>query len=152
MRKNISQFLFELRTALVNLIERICNSLRRKKMAADSNPIEKKSIQFENGHQATYISVTPETPVENILPALGLSKAKAVIMVCGSTKPFSGRLKNRLTELFSRGVAKAAKEKEAIIIDGGTKAGVIELMGLGVADRDRETSLIGVAPAGNVSF
>jgi hypothetical protein len=37
-------------------------------------------------------------------------------------------------------------------MDGGTHAGVIAMMGQGVADRGRKTALVGVAPAGKVTY
>jgi hypothetical protein len=48
-------------------------------------------------------------------------------------------------------VAQAALECEAVIIDEGTKTGVSELVGQGVADRGRKTKLIGVLPQGIIS-
>lgn len=40
-------------------------------------------------------------------------------------------------QLFSRGIARAAVDAEALIMDGGTQAGVMAIMGQGVADRGR---------------
>jgi len=57
-----------------------------------------------------------------------------------------------LVQLFSRGIARIAAETGAMIIDGGTRAGVMELMGLGVADRGRKSILLGVPPAGMVTY
>jgi hypothetical protein len=59
-------------------------------------------------------------------------------------------LASRLTQLFSRGVARAAVDAGALIIAGGTRSGVMKLMGQGVADRGHAVPLIGVAPAGKV--
>jgi SLOG in TRPM, prokaryote/SMODS and SLOG-associating 2TM effector domain 1/Protein of unknown function (DUF4231) len=39
-----------------------------------------------------------------------------------------------------------------LIVDGGTQAGVMALVGQGVADRGRKTALLGVAPAGKVTY
>ena len=57
-----------------------------------------------------------------------------------------------MAPFFSLGIARAAKNSNALIIDGGTRAGVMELIGLGVADQGHETELIGVAPSGKVTF
>jgi len=60
--------------------------------------------------------------------------------------------KSRLTQLFSRGIARAASETGALIIDGGTKSGVMGLMGQGVAEREHKSILLGIAPARTVTY
>src|SRR5262249_23570882 len=58
----------------------------------------------------------------------------------------------RLVQLCSRGIARAAANIGAVIMDGGTQAGVIAMMGQGVSDRGRKTALVGVVPAGKVTY
>src|SRR5688572_23634237 len=115
-------------------------------MPATPDSFEKKSILFENGQPAEILHVRQALNAPEILKALGIPKAQAAIIVGGSAKPFNPRLKNRLTDLLSRGVARAALECKAILLDEGTKAGVSEIVGQGVADRGRGTRLIGVLP------
>ena len=88
-------------------------------MPANSSLIKEQPIIFENGNQADLIQISPGTDAAEILSTLSLSKAQAVMLVCGSTQPLSGKLKNRLQDLLSRGVAQAAVDSHAIIIDGG---------------------------------
>ena len=57
-----------------------------------------------------------------ILKALEIPTAQAVIIVSGSAKPFNPRLRNRLIDLLGRGVAQAALECKAILLDEGTKS------------------------------
>src|SRR5512138_1998917 len=113
-------------------------------MPTQPDSFEKKSILFENGKSAQVFQLQQALDVER-LKALDIS-AQAAIIVGGSTTPFQPRLKNRLTDLISRGVAQAALESKAILIDEGTNTGVSELVGQGVADRGRKTQLIGVLP------
>jgi hypothetical protein len=54
--------------------------------------------------------------------------------------------------LFSRGIARAAADAEALIIDGGTQAGAMQIMGQSIVHRGRKSSLLGVAPAGKVTY
>ena len=113
-------------------------------------PKEEQLLSFENGNSAKWIQVSPDADAAVILSKLNISKSQAVFVLCGSTIKLGTKVKNRLQELISRGVAKAAVDTEALIIDGGTRAGVIELMGKGVEDRGRKTILIGVSPIGKV--
>jgi hypothetical protein len=54
--------------------------------------------------------------------------------------------------LFSQGVARAALDADALIIDGGTHSGVMKLIGQGVADHGYKTRLLGVTPVGKALY
>jgi len=98
--------------------------------------------------------VTPHarTPAASILEALDIEQPKALIMLVGGAAGLDESLKPRLAQVFSRGIAWAAAEMHAIIVDGGTQAGVMAIMGQGVADQGRQSVLLGLAPAGKVSY
>lgn len=83
---------------------------------------------------------------------LNLPEPHAVILIIGGADALDDKLKPELEELFSRGIARAAIDVNAVIIDGGTNSGVMSLVGQAVADRGRRTSLIGVAPKAKVTY
>ncbi|MFL7868933.1 MAG: SLATT domain-containing protein, partial [Anaerolineales bacterium] len=112
---------------------------------------EKKSIVFDNGRSAEVLHVKEPLEVNKVWEAQEIPLAQAAVIVGGSATPFSTRLKNRLVDLLSRGVAQAAQECEAILLDQGTKEGVIVILGQGVADRGRKNSFIGVTSPGKIS-
>src|SRR6267142_7279466 len=86
--------------------------------------------------------------VVEILRKLGLPEVRRpVIIVCGGAGELPSAVKPRLRQLFSRGIARAAAQLHAVILDGGTQAGVMEIVGTAVADLGRRTPLVGVAPA-----
>ena len=118
----------------------------------DEKQIIHKKITFPNGNKAQSAIVSPDAPVEDILSSLNIEKPKALILIFGGAAGLAESLKPRLAQLFSRGIACAAIETGAIIIDGGTKAGVMELMGQAVADQRRRTILLGVAPSAKVTY
>src|SRR3990172_5387062 len=97
-------------------------------MSAAPAPTEKKSIVFENGQSAAILHIRQSAQAPELLKNLDIPQAQAAIIVGGSTTPFQPRLKNRLTDLISRGVAQAALECEAILFDEGTGAGVSEIV------------------------
>lgn len=84
--------------------------------------------------------------------SLGLAQPKAVILLSGGADEMDAEMMAGLTELFSRGIARAAADAGALVIDGGTASGVMKLMGQGIADRRRQTPLLGVVPSGKVSY
>jgi hypothetical protein len=61
-------------------------------------------------------------------------------------------LKARLAELFIDAIAPAGAELGALIMDGGTQSGVMAMMGEAVARDGRRSQLLGVAPAGKVTY
>jgi TRPM family ion channel/conflict system pore-forming effector with SLATT domain/uncharacterized protein DUF4231 len=115
--------------------------------------IEKKSIPLRRDHPAVAVFPSADSKAEEIVTALGVEKAyKAVILVLGSAADLDQKLIPRLTQLFGRGIARAAAETKSVVLDGGTQAGVMALIGEGVAGRGYSTTLIGVAPASKVSY
>ncbi len=114
--------------------------------------LDKKEIIFSNGNRAQVVAPPAGTPAASILKALDIEQPKPLIMVVGGATGLDRALKPRLVQLFSRGIARAAAETGALIIDGGTQAGVMAMMGQGVADQGRKSTLLGVAPAGRVTY
>jgi len=114
--------------------------------------LKKKKIKFPNGNRAQLVRPAAGTPAADILKKLGIEQTEALIMIVGGADNVDESLNLLLVQLFSRGIARIAAETGAMIIDGGTRAGVMELMGLGVADRGGKSILMGVAPAGRVTY
>lgn len=118
---------------------------------ADEN-IQPQAVAFPNGNNAKLITVTRGTGAATIIDALGLRKPKSVVLLIGGRDPLDPKLANQLTQLFSRGIARAAVDGEALLMDGGTETGATAILGQGVADRGRKSALLGVAAAGKVTF
>jgi hypothetical protein len=114
--------------------------------------IQPQEIVFPNNNAAKLISASPGAPMASLIESLGISPPKNLILIIGGADKLDDKLTSRLTQLFSRGIARAAADAEALIIDGGTQAGVMQIMGQSIADRGRKTSLVGVAPAGKVTY
>jgi hypothetical protein len=112
----------------------------------------KKEIFFPNDNWAQLVAPPAGAEAADILHTLGIEQPKALIMISGSAAGLDEALKPHLVQLFSRGIARAAANMGALIIDGGTHAGVMAMMGQGVADRGRKSTLLGVAPAGKVTY
>jgi hypothetical protein len=108
---------------------------------------------IDAGAGTTAVAVFPGAGenAADVLRALALPAHQAVLVVLGTAADPAAALLPRLTQLFGRGVAKAALDTGAVVLDGGTDAGVMRLMGLGVASRGQRTPLVGVAPAALVA-
>lgn len=114
--------------------------------------IRKEAILFPNNQRATAIFPAADASPTDILAALDLKPHKTLILIIGGAEGVDEKLKPRLIQLFGRGIARAAANANAVIIDGGTQSGVMAMMGQGVADRGSKCSLIGVAPKALIAY
>jgi hypothetical protein len=114
--------------------------------------IQPQEVVFPNNNLAKIVVAPLSASASSVIEALGISAPKNLILLIGGADRLDEKLSNRLTQLFSRGIARAAVDAEALIMDGGTQAGVMAIMGQGVADRGRKSSLLGVAPMEKVTY
>ena len=117
-----------------------------------------KEVSFSNGNRAHLVAPPAGSDAAGILQALGIQPPTPLIIISGGAGDMTeamaadAKLEPRLTQLFSRGIARAAADVKAVILDGGTEAGVMQLMGQGVVGQGRGVPLVGVAPAGQVTY
>ena len=112
----------------------------------------KKEISFENGNHAVVVIVPCDTDPQAILKMLDLAQPNALVIVLGGAKGLDDSQRTRLAELFSDAIAPAAAELGALIVDGGTQSGVMAMMGEAVARNGRRSQLLGIVPAGKVTY
>ena len=108
-----------------------------------------KILDFGVNQHAKAIRVSPETNADEILQKLELDGLNnALITVSGGAGKINldDEKLSRLSQICSRGIAAAAAEIGADLIDGGTASGIMKMMGQGVLDRGRRSRLIGVCP------
>src|SRR5438046_10727089 len=110
--------------------------------------IQPQRIVFANKNRAKRVAASPGAPMASLIESLGISPPKNLILLIGGADKLDEKLTSRLTQLFSRGIARAAADAEPLIVDGGTQAGVMQIMGQSIADRGHKSSLLGVAAAG----
>ena len=114
--------------------------------------IQLQEIVFSNNNGAKLVTASLGVPMASLIESLGISPPKNLILLIGGADKLDEKLTSRLTQLFSRGIARAAADAEALIIDGGTQAGVMQIMGQSIVDRGRKSSLLGIAPEGKVTY
>ncbi len=114
--------------------------------------VNTQQIQFPNGNRALAVTTSPGTRAIDLVHALGISQPKALILIAGGTPKISEHNQPGLIQLFTNGIAHVAASFDAVIIDGGTQSGVMALMGQGVAQQQRKPTLLGISPAGMVTY
>jgi hypothetical protein len=117
-----------------------------------SSSPNKQSIHFPDGNTAVSVTLPANASAAEALHMLNFQQPEALIMVIGGAGQLDDSFRDRLKTLCNLGIARVAAEAKAAIIDGGTRAGVMELIGRAVADRGNQSPLLGVAPSGTVTY
>src|SRR5712692_5687284 len=118
-----------------------------------NNPsLKKVEIRFLNDNRAVFVKAAPATPAANLIAALEIKKPATVLLLIGGADDLDPALNAQIEHLLEHGLALAAADTNALIIDGGTRAGVMERIGKVIARSGRVTPLLGIAPAGKVTY
>ncbi len=117
-----------------------------------SRVMNKNTILFSNGNTALFVTTTANTLITDAIHTLDIQQPKALFMVIGGASNLDESLNAHLKFLSKLGIARVATEAGAAIIDGGTQAGIMEIMGQAIADRGHQSILLGVAPSGAVTY
>lgn len=115
-------------------------------------PLRKQVIRFPNGNTAQAVIFPIDASITDLVYRLNLPQPGALIMIAGGASQMLKSTGAQLSTLFTNGIAHIASSLDALIIDGGTQAGVMALIGLGVAHQRHKPTLLGVAPAGTVIY
>jgi SLOG in TRPM, prokaryote len=109
-------------------------------------------VNFEGGRTATAVRVDQPSDISAALAALGLHTPQRVVALVGGAGRMDASELARLRPLFERGLAPLADRLGVVVIDGGTDAGVMHLIGRARTWAGATFPLLGVAAAGTVWF
>jgi SLOG in TRPM, prokaryote len=105
-------------------------------------------VTLNNRNPAIALKMADQTEIPNALQALGLNRHQPVLVVIGGASKLSLEDYQHVQSLFAHGLAPLAEKWQACVIDGGTEAGVMQLMGQARRFVDGKFPLIGVCPIG----
>jgi len=117
-----------------------------------SQAMKKREIHFPSGNRAQAIFPPAGTRATDLLHTLDIKQPNAVIIIAGGASKMDEQVHPDVVRLFTRVIAQVAASAKALIIDGGTQAGEMAIMGQAVAEQQRRSMLLGVAPAGSVTY
>lgn len=106
---------------------------------------------FVNGRTAEAIHVSASTDLSMALHQISLSPPHPAIVVVGGASGLEESDLNHLRPLFVKGLTPVAEALGAVVVDGGTDAGVMRLIGQAHAETGANFPLIGVAVADKVA-
>src|SRR5256886_11016736 len=116
------------------------------------NEIEKPArFTFSNGRSALAMRVRHGEELPTALYELGLRSGQPNLVLIGGASKMDVKELNGIRSLFVECLVPAIATLDATVIDGGTDAGIMQLMGQARAITGETFPLIGVAVAGKVT-
>jgi hypothetical protein len=113
---------------------------------------EPKVSELPNESRASVIQVNDPANLLIDLEKIGLQEPRPVIVVIGGASKMTEESLIRLRLLFENVLAPTAEKLGAYVVDGGTDAGVMQMMGQARAKIAAKFPLIGVAPVEKVEL
>jgi len=108
------------------------------------------SLNFNEGQTATVATVSEAGELSDALEQMGLVGSHPILVIVGGASQMSEADFVRIQSLFIEVLAPIAQRLGAYIVDGGTDAGVMQLIGNARHQINAQFPLIGVAPTGKV--
>jgi hypothetical protein len=105
-----------------------------------------REIRFPNGNRAQAVIAPIGTRAIDLVSALGLPQSQALILITGGASKMDEQIHSNLLEQLAFGIARFAASLHALVIDGGTQAGVMALIGEGTARQPSKPTLLGISP------
>ena len=102
-------------------------------------------IEFGDGHAARVARPRRFADVGAAVGELGLEGGLRVLVVVGGASGLDERGKERLRILFSQVIVPVARAWNAVVVDGGTDSGVMQLLGQASRAEGASFPLVGVA-------
>ncbi|MBD2498961.1 hypothetical protein [Nostoc sp. FACHB-280] len=108
------------------------------------------NLTLNSQQAAVAVTVSQTTQLPEALAQLGLSHSHPVLVIVGGASLISEVDFLRIQNLFVEVLAPIAQSLGAYVVDGGTDAGVMRLMGNARSQINGDFPLIGVAPLAKV--
>ena len=124
----------------------------RRARLTDAEPLE---VSFDNGNRAALVEAGAGDDARGLIGTIGLAArvGRPVLVVCGGADELRGEHRRRAANVLGPAVASAAVVADATVVDGGTAAGVMELVGAARAERPSDLPIVvGVSPLGKVTY
>lgn len=109
-------------------------------------------LAFPDGSEACAVRAYNPEDLPGVLRVLGLQGPCPVIVLVGGAGGLDDPILTRLRPLFEEGLAPLAGDLGACVVDGGTDAGVMRLMGEARFEAGLGFPLVGIVASGTVAL
>lgn len=109
------------------------------------------TIPFDNGNRAKAVRVATDTDPLQIMQVLNFTHTQPSIFISGGAGMMSDEDKRMVKRILAE-VAAFAEEHHAVILDGGTESGIMQMVGDAKRDFNYKFPLLGISPLGKISY
>jgi hypothetical protein len=109
-------------------------------------------VTFATGNTARALRISDHADVGAALSDLGIDSGRPTLALVGGAGKMSTEDQERLRELFTDAVARIAEQLGAAVVDGGTDAGIMRMMGQARQETKAQFPLLGVVAEGTAFF
>jgi hypothetical protein len=110
------------------------------------------TIEFGDGKRARAVRTPQHANTQAITEALRLARACPALVIMGGAGKMDAEAMRTTRSSIEDGLSRFAEEHNVAIIDGGTMAGVMGLLGFARQRRHYHFPLVGVAPESRVAY
>ena len=110
------------------------------------------TIRFSEHQYSPALRVDPNDDVQKIIESFGLITPRPTLFITGGASRMTEDDIQRTREIMNEGIAKFAEQHNVTVIDGGTDAGVMQMIGEARKKNNYKFPLIGCAPYYKVTF
>lgn len=109
-------------------------------------------ISFREGAWIPAIKTKPNADPQKIIDAFGLINPRPTLFISGGASAMSEEDIQRTRVLMDKGIVAFAEKHNITVVDGGTEAGVMDMIGHAREKNNYKFPLIGVAPIHRISY
>jgi hypothetical protein len=109
-----------------------------------------RTIRFDTDRTALVAEIVRTQELSGVMEGLGLARPVPVLVLVGGADGLDETAARRLRQLLGKTLVPALRRLGATVIDGGTDAGVMGLMGRARSEANAGFPLLGVAARGTV--
>jgi hypothetical protein len=121
-------------------------------MTQDSYQPRRKSIRFANGRTAYLLESIATASAQSVADWLELPPARFSIVLHGGAGDMQNSDQGKLTRLLRDSLVRFAEDNRALVADGGTDVGLVQVMGDAYLAAKASFPLVGVAVSDTVTY
>jgi hypothetical protein len=109
-------------------------------------------VEFDTGARVALLAIDGDEDVAAAIDRLGIARERPAVALVGGAARMIGLSAERTQAAMEHAIAPAVAVARAVVVDGGTASGVMQLMGESRAAADDAFELLGVAAIGTVQL
>jgi len=109
-------------------------------------------IQFADGNTAYLLKTLPTVAANDVVRWLALPPTRFTIVLHGGAAEMSAAYRQKMTHILRDSVVRFAEDNQAMVADGGTDTGIMQVMGVAYQAAGSHFPLVGISVDDGVTY